>query len=198
MSRPDNDRERRVDEAIAAYLQAHEVGTPPEREAFLAAHPDLREELTSFLDARELLRRRAPITEPETLAPNPAAPLGTVAYFGDYQLIEEIARGAMGVVFRARQLSLNREVALKMILAGSLALPKEVARFRAEAQAAANLDHPHICPIYEVGEHDGQQYYSMKLIAGGSLAGRIAHLTQQPREAADLLAEVAGAVHHAH
>src|SRR5262249_58396242 len=98
----------------------------------------------------------------------------------------------MGVVYRARQMSVNRVVALKMILAGTFATESDLRRFRVEAEAAANLDHPNILPIYEVSEHEGRPYFSMKLAEGGSLAGRIG--SPDPRESAALVAKLAPAV----
>jgi serine/threonine-protein kinase len=121
-----------------------------------------------------------------------------LARFGDYELIDEIARGGMGVVYRARHRSLNRLVAIKMIRAGRLATPEERERFLFEAKAAANLDHLHIVPIFEIGEHLGQHFFSMRLIEGGSLARRISECGKDTRNAARLVATVAHAIDYAH
>lgn len=120
--------------------------------------------------------------------------------FATYSLLEEIARGGMGIVYRARQQPINRFVALKVMVGGQFAAPDFVERFRIEADAAASLDHPNIVPIYEAGEYEGQPFFSMKLIEGQSLAHRLASLeSPMPKpEAADLLAKLARAVHFAH
>jgi WD40 repeat protein/tRNA A-37 threonylcarbamoyl transferase component Bud32 len=121
-----------------------------------------------------------------------------VRFLGEYEILDEIARGGMGVVYRARQDKLNRVVALKLIRDSSLAGPADLRRFQADAEALAQLDHPHIVPIYEIGQVDDQPYFSMRLIAGGNLTDHISRLQQDPRAAAALLAKVSRAVHYAH
>ncbi len=147
-----------------------------------------------------------------TAAGEPTAVLspGTrVGYFGDFELLSEIARGGMGVVYRARQVSLDRVVALKMIRSGEFATPAAVRRFKQEAEAAATLDHPNIVPIHEVGDFRGQHYFAMRLVEGGSLAARMPDFTvpgakgktesrARQQRAAGLIATVARAVFHAH
>ena len=153
----------RMAEVIAAYLQAAEVGEAPDRQALIQTHPELAAELAGFFaDQDEFNRMLAPFggtcSPRTTWFHGSSAPMAAVAgdhparRFGDYELIEEIARGGMGVVFRARHLGLDRTVALKMILAGHLATPADVHRFRIEAENAAKLDHPNIVPLFEVGD----------------------------------------------
>jgi hypothetical protein len=190
-----------LDALIAEYVQQVEAGRVPDRESLLARHPDLAGRLRDFFADYDRLDRQAADLRLSADAnrttddPGPAGELPRVRYFGDYELLEVVARGGMGVVYKASQVSLKRLVALKMILSGALATPRDVARFRAEAEAAATLDHPHIVPIYEVGEHDGRQYYAMRFVEGGSLAGRP---RSDARTEARLVATVAAAVHHAH
>ena len=116
----------------------------------------------------------------------------------DYELLSEVARGGMGIVYRARQRTPSRIVALKMILPAHLNSPGAVERFRAEAEAAASLDHESILPIYAVGEHDGAPFYSMKFADGGTLSARIDNYRDKPRQAAALIAKLARAVAFAH
>src|SRR5438876_4964061 len=131
----------------------------------------------------------------ETSAPTIARMLKD---FGDYELLEEIGRGGQGVVYRARQKSLNRIVALKVIGLAHWATEAHVKRFRMEAEAAAHLDDPRIVPIYEIGERDGACYFSMKLIEGGQLDKIIGSEPLPGRKAAELMAKLAHTLHHAH
>src|SRR5947208_6459047 len=121
---------------------------------------------------------------------------GRVRYFGDYELLKEIARGGMGVVYRARQVSLNRLVAVKVLLAPQFV--SDTHRFRREAEMAASLNHPNIVSIYEVGEHEGQPYFSMELIEGRSLAELSRDKPLGARRAAELTKTIAEAVHCAY
>ncbi len=201
---PPSEREQRLERVLADYLHAVEAGTAPDRAELLAQHPDLAADLGSFFRNRDAMERIAePIKqqmpEAETIGATAMPGAGaTIRYFGDYELLEEIARGGMGVVYKARQVSLDRLVALKMILAGQLASEANVKRFRAEAEAAAHLDHPHIVPIHEIGEHESNHYYAMQLVDGPSLAKHLGTTTWSNRDAAELVRTCAEAVQYAH
>ena len=182
------DRDRLLDQVITDYLKALQAGETAEPAAWCRRYPELAAELSAFFADRARIERLA---EPLRAAAPPAGPV--VRYFGDYELLEEIARGGMGIVYKARQVSLNRAVALKMILAGQLAAQADVERFRREAEAAGNLDHPNIVPIYEVGEYQGMQYFSMKFIEGGRLAVDRTSTRAELRSAAKQIGTVARA-----
>src|SRR5262249_37860641 len=115
-----------------------------------------------------------------------------------YEIVAELGRGGMGVVYQARQCSLKRPVALKMILAGLHADPAALVRFRTEAEAVARLQHPNVVQIYEVGEHDGRPFLSLEYVDGGSLLHKVAGTPQPEREAARLVEMLARAVHYTH
>jgi eukaryotic-like serine/threonine-protein kinase len=145
-------------------------------------------------------------TEPETAPAAEEAPTAPAAggralpaRFGKYELVEQLGKGGMGVVYKARQGDIDRVVALKMILAGAYADPRDLARFRAEAAAVVRLNHPNVITIFDFGKHEGQPYFTMELAGGGSLADRLAAAAPVPaREAADLVRLLAGAVQAAH
>ena len=159
----------------------------------------LRAGVAEGLCARCLLTGTCAISEVEEAEElsSPAVLLARREFAG-YELLGEIARGGMGVVFRARQKKPARLVALKVIAAGELATPRMVERFRTEAGAAAQLDHPNIVPVYEVGHDGGWHFFSMRLIEGGTLADKVCGAGLPPEEAARLMVTVARAVQHAH
>lgn len=181
-------------------------------------HPELAAELRELwatmvvtecvaAGANELSGQRGPApaldatgrTLPFRAMPRGASePTREPAAIGDYELLEELGRGGMGVVYRAEQKSLGRVVALKTILRGAAPSPTDLARFRTEAEAAAGLNHPAIVPIYEVGDDHGQAYFTMKYVAGETLSQRLAAGPISAREAAAILAPVCRAIHYAH
>ncbi len=212
---------RRIDQVCLEFEAAWKSGQRPQIEEYLDTIPagernGLLQELL-FLDleyrerageepAEEEYRRR--FSEQTALIEKvfrnssgsygAARPGARIRYFGDYELLEEIARGGMGIVYRARQRSLNRIVALKLVLAGHFASEEEVERFRREAEAAANLQHPNIVAVYEVGRHDDRQYFSMAYVTGRSLAEMVRENPLPAIQAAGYVETVARAVEYAH
>lgn len=209
------------DELLASLLdQMTEracAGESPRLEELITEHPDLAQDLRELWAAVMIADAVAASTvahglnevgknaanrangvlgthPPLTLFPNEQLP----RRLGDYELLSELGRGGMGVVYQARQVPLDRMVALKMILRGAHASSDDLSRFRAEAEAVARLDHPHIVPVYEVGELEGQPYFSMKFVAGTTLARRLADGPLPAREAAMILAPICRAIHFAH
>jgi serine/threonine protein kinase/tetratricopeptide (TPR) repeat protein len=165
----------RVMEALADYYGAIDAGHAPSRNEFLQMHAEIAEELASYLDGIEFVRNVAPqLQGAEPTSSNPA--ITARATLGDFQILREIGRGGMGVVYEAEQLSIGRRVALKVLPFAAMLDRQQLNRFKNEARAAGTLDHPNIVAIYSVGVERGVHYYAMQLIEGQSLAQVIAQL----------------------
>lgn len=190
------------DHLIAEYLMAAQGDAVQTNEYWIARAGARAGDMRAFLEDHHRMRS---ITDPVPQLADTMTQCGPIpdvrsvpTVVGEYELLEEIARGGMGVVFRARHRLLRREVALKMIRGGPWAGSEEIARFQVEAQAAARFDHIGIVPVYEFGEHEGRPYYTMALIDGPSLAEHIRQGPIAPRQAAAIMRRVAEGVAHAH
>lgn len=195
----DAHREQLLEAVIADYIRAGEAGRPPDRREILAAHPELAAELMQFFAQRDRMNQWVDPTLgwADGLFQS-VGPGQQISYVGNYELLEEVARGGMGVVYKARQATLGRIVAVKMIVAGRLATDDDVKRFQVEAQAAAGLQHPNIVPIHEVGQHEGLHYFSMDFVEGRSLAAILRENLLPAKQAAAYVRQMAEAIHYAH
>ena len=168
-TRTTTDCEERFGEIVFGYLQSAECGEPTDRRQLLSQHPEFAVELEQFLGNLEGVGRLATpilaLVHPTHAASN--FPDGTL---GDFRLIREVGRGGMGIVYEAEQISLRRRVALKVLPWAAAMDPKQLQRFKNEAQAAASLKHDHIVPVYAVGCERGVHYYAMEFIEGQTLA----------------------------
>jgi serine/threonine-protein kinase len=194
------DRDERLAALIDDLSRQQRNGTTPDLEPVVRNHPDLADELRQLWAAAQMAGAlaRSPQSTATLPVDNFSPSVEPPRVFGDFELVRELGRGGMGVVYEARQRSLNRTVALKMVLRGELASDADRARFRAEAEAAARLVHPNIVQVYEVGDVAGQPYFAMQFVPGATLAGLLVNGPLPPREAARLVAAVARAVDHAH
>jgi serine/threonine-protein kinase len=209
MPPPDTtDRDERLAALIADLTKQQRNGQPADIDAAANTHPDLAHELRELWAAAQIAEAFVHPASATTVdyAPRgqerkkatPAAGPSLPREFGDYLLLEERGRGGMGGVYKALQKSLNRIVALKMVLRSDFASDTDRARFRAEAAAAARLAHSNIVTVHEVNEIDGQPYFSMEYVEGPTLAERLSEGPLPPREAAQIVAAVARGVDYAH
>jgi WD40 repeat protein/tRNA A-37 threonylcarbamoyl transferase component Bud32 len=196
-----------LEQAAESFLARVRAGERPSLGEYEAKHPELAADIRALFTALLLLEEgrrcvdRPPAPDPPRLSEElvPPSPVFSLPRpFGAHELLEEIGRGGMGVVYKARQVKLNRLVAVKLVLGGSHSGPEELARIRTEAEAIARLQHPNIVQIFEVGEQDGLPFLALEYCPGGSLAKRLAGTPLPPREAARLVEQLAQAVHAAH
>jgi eukaryotic-like serine/threonine-protein kinase len=186
----------RLTDLLLHWDQLRQQGRPPAAEELCPDDPELQARLRDRIRQRERIEA---MLQPSTLhAADGATAPPTIPDVPGYEILEVIGHGGMGVVYKARQKALNRTVALKTILSGPAASPAERARFLAEAEAAAGLQHPNIVQVFEVGEHGGRHFLAMEYVPGGSLAARLTGDGLDPRQAAELLLPLAEAVQHAH
>jgi serine/threonine-protein kinase len=198
---PDTDRDERLALLLAKLTDAVQQGQAVDLEAICGQHADLAHELRQLWGAVMVADAVGSHSRSEASEPIQETPSGSLELptrLGGYELLAELGRGGMGVVYRARQLGLDREVAVKMMLRGRLASAADRERFRAEAEAAARLDHPNIVPVYEVGEAEGRPFFSMKYIGGRTLSQLLAEHPLPAHEAASILATISRAIHFAH
>ena len=170
--------ECRLVNVLDDYLAALQRGDPPDKSALLAAHPDLAEDLEACLASLDFVRRTAASAANDVRAGVSFEGEVNVGRLGDFRIIREAGRGGMGVVYEAEQISLGRRVALKVLPFAAALDPRQLARFRVEVQAAAQLHHTNIVPVFSVGSERGVHYYAMQFIEGQSLAGVISELRQ--------------------
>ncbi len=198
---PESKREQRLALLLAELTDAAQRGEVVDIEDVCHSHTDLAEELRG-LWAAVMIADATGSQSQETQPDHPQEPASGIlklpCAMGGYELLDELGRGGMGVVYRARQSGLGRDVAVKMILGDLLASPTDRQRFRAEAEAAARLDHPNIVPVFEVGELEGRSFFSMKYIAGQTLTKLLVERPLPARDAARILADVSRAIHYAH
>ncbi|MFT5524012.1 MAG: hypothetical protein ACI9HK_001962, partial [Pirellulaceae bacterium] len=191
----DIQREERLAILIGDLTDRMQGGESIDINVVCEQHPDLAEDLRDLWGIMVVADAAGSHSIHETLSSNSteggAATLELPCRFGDYELLEELGRGGMGVVYRAHQTSLNRTVAIKMILRGQLASQADIDRFQVEAEAAARLNHPGIVPVYGVGQQDGRPYFSMNYVAGQTLADRLIDGPLVGRDAARILVAVA-------
>lgn len=184
------------------FLHAREITDPVDRQAYLkdacGADAERRAQIDKMLCDADAAADYFGLTKEDSHNTHHGSHPTPGQRFSDYELIEEIARGGMGIVFKARQLRLNRIVALKLILSGQFANRQEVLRFRGEAEAAANLRHPNIVTIYETGEYESQHYFSMEYVPGRDLAALVRDGCLSAERAARYVEKIAHAIHYAH
>jgi tetratricopeptide (TPR) repeat protein/tRNA A-37 threonylcarbamoyl transferase component Bud32 len=191
----EHDYAEHLDDVLADYLDTDREEQLRQRPRLLARHPELAAALTAFFADQDGTERLvAALRHPERSSVHESVSIS----IPDFEVVDEIARGGMGVVYRARQKSLNRLVALKLLRHGEAADTIARQRFHGEAEAVAALDHPHIVPIFHVGEHEGQPFFVMKLLEGGNLAARVPSLVNDCQASARLMITLAEAVHYAH